>query len=388
MNNEKLAVLRMLEEGKITVAEASNLLEAVGKTETAMKTKENHKYPNEPNGNKTKNDEPLFNRVTGFIAGKATQAAGAISREFCLEPTQDKAEGKQNEQQGNENLADATQKRRALKHEDMHKTGEEVTKTFELKVNAQNAELSVCGYNGAVMIKGYNGDKISAKVKYVPKHSRTETPEFITLGSKFILSYDENNFEKVSIDAFVPEVLFSSIKINCLNGAVNIASVTTTAIEVENTYGQAEIKNIMTEQIKCDTSNGSQHLLNIIAKNAAFECFNASVNASDIDAENLRISVLNGGLNFDVSRFAKYNDYEWELESNNDKLNLLLPSLPDVAYCVSAHAALSHVKIGLTGLNFTKNTKCGAEAKSHNYDLVRKKVKLKLETSNAPIVVN
>ena len=314
-SNEKITILRMLEEGRITAEEASRLIESAGK-----------------------NHEPSQIRP-------ASKASVAV-------------------------------------------VSEEVTKQFDQKVTAKNAELSITGINGAVLIKGYNGDKISAKVTYTPICADSSIPEFIVLGNKFVLSYNESDFSKVSVDAFVPEALFSSIKVTCTNGTVNISSIDTNVIEIENVNGLTELSNVVTEQLKCDTTNGNQRMANITAKSVISECFNASVLASNVDAGDLRIAVLNGGLDLDVARFARYEDYLWELECNNGKLNLLLPSQPDAAYHVSARAALAHVKIGLTGLNFTKNENDVAEAKSHNFDLVRKKVRLKLEASNAPITVN
>jgi DUF4097 and DUF4098 domain-containing protein YvlB len=163
--------------------------------------------------------------------------------------------------------------------------------------------------------------------------------------------------------------MFGSVKIAVQNGRVNVSNVTADGITVESV-------------------NGSLDASKLSAKTAVLECYNAQVSVSDIDARKLSVSTCNGGLDMHIADFSAYNEYDWALECNNGNLNLALPHAPDTAYSIKARAALSTVKLGVTGMNYIHNEKDYVEAKSYTYDSSVKKVNIALESSNAPITVN
>jgi len=126
----------------------------------------------------------------------------------------------------------------------------------------------------------------------------------------------------------------------------------------------------------------------IKAQNAQIENFNGAIDALDIDSANLKLTSVNGGIVVNMSQFAEFSDYIWDIESSNGKLTLNLPTYPDLGYHVKGQASLGQIRIGLTNLNFLFNSSTMTEAKSIHYDRSDKKVKLALETSNATLQIN
>ena len=232
----------------------------------------------------------------------------------------------------------------------MTNTNHKHTQSFDHKIHPHGAELSLTALNADVSIKGYNSDRLNIIVTYTPKQHKAAPPELVSLGNKFVLTYNESAFDAVKIEAFIPAELLSSVTATTSNGAVILDAFT--------------------------------------AKTTTIECFNGSVSATNIDVETLSIMAQNGSLTLHIPRFTNFTDYTYTLGCSNNKLCLQLPTQHDTAYFLSAHAALGFISVNFNDLTFIKNEKDIVEAKSRNYDLSRKKIRLKLESSAAPITIN
>ncbi|MCL2352732.1 MAG: DUF4097 family beta strand repeat-containing protein, partial [Firmicutes bacterium] len=263
-------------------------------------------------------------------------------------------------------------------------------KRYELQVSPGYNELSVSGINGNVLIRGYNGDKITAKVFFKAKRGVPASSEvnFMRLGSKYYLNYDEENYERVEIDAYVPESMFNVVNIRGRNGTVDISTLRAERIEIENANGQVKLKELTADAITAECSNGPLSLSRIFAEKAEFETYNGLIDALDLDAAGLKMSNTNGGVTVNISSLTRYADYVWNVETSNGKLTANLPTMPDLGYHIRAHNTLGSVKVGLTGLTYTVNEADAVEAKSLKYDTCPKKARLAFETSNGPLTLN
>jgi len=401
MGEEKMMILKMLEEGKIDAAEASKLLGTVGdapskpkraqksEKQTYEKDQSGHTYEKEcdrhpgnnqnaPQGDFTRDlskkfetfardMEPKLQSFTKGVASAADTVADKISKTIG-------------------NTASAPYAREASKPP---KPGYANTteRVFEYVVAAGYNELSLAGLNGDVTIQGYNGDKISAKIYYRAKKGAASI-DIMRLGNKYFLNYEEDEFDKVCIDAYVPSGMFDSMTISTTNGALNVSAVSPANINIDNLNGATALKGVASENIKADCNNGALKLEDIKAANAEIESSNGNITALGADIKNLRLAALNGQINMNIAGFDAYDDYIWALETSNAKMTLNMPSRPDYGYHIKAHATFSNIKIGLTGLNYIINDSAFAEAKSVHYDSAAKQIRLSLETSNAPLVIN
>jgi len=266
-----------------------------------------------------------------------------------------------------------------------HQDGQE--KRFELFVDSGYNELNIAGLNGDVLIHGYNGDKITATVYCKPK--RINVPlSLMRLGNKYFLNYDDDDFDKVSIDAYVPESLFNVITINTINGLLDVSTLIADTITLNNSNGKTKLQSLDADFLKTECNNGRLNIEIVKAKNARIENFNGAIDVLDIDSANLKLTSVNGGIVINMSQFAAFDDYIWDVDSSNSKLTLNLPTYPDLGYYVKAHTSLGQIRIGLTNLNYIYNSSSHIEAKSINFDDCSKKVKLALETSNAQLQIN
>jgi hypothetical protein len=260
-------------------------------------------------------------------------------------------------------------------------------KNIELAVTDGYNELNLSGMNGDIRIKGYNGDKITARVSY--KSARAGAAiDLRKLGGKYYLSYDPDEFEHVSMDAYVPERLFQTVKIDNINGQIDISSLASNQMEITNGNGHIRLSAIAAQYLKADNSQGRFILSNIVADSAVIENVNGVIEADETDIGSFKLTNYNGPLTLLMSGFNRYNDYTWSIETGNAKLNMTLPTLPTLGYHIKAHTTLGEIRLGLTGLQFLVNDAAMTEARSIHYDGALKKVQLMAETSNGPLFIN
>ena len=248
-------------------------------------------------------------------------------------------------------------------------------------------ELSLSGLNGELRIKGYNGDKITARITHRAKRHGTPI-ELMKLGGKYFLKYDSDDFHSVSIDAYVPERAFSVIKIDGINCQLDCASLSASEMLIVNANGATRISGLSANNLTAESSNAPFTVSNITAVNATIENMNGTLDTSELDIANLKLTNYNGPLSLIMSKFERHSDYIWSIETGNAKLGMNLPTLPDLGYHIKAHAAMGEIRLGLTSLQFLINEPSLVEARSIHFERATKKVKLAVETSNAPLVIN
>ena len=414
MENEKLRILKMLENGQITADEASRLLQAASSPGTPPPRPHtpppvHHSAPNNngrppghgaahghgghtphPSTTPTLDDlgrkfenfaRDMSPKVKKFAESAVSAIAGAtdkISDAFTTPPSHGSAPSRPVQP----HRPTAPSRPATPSPAGTHSTNVELL----VDPSAHN-ELSLSSLNGSIRIKGYNGDKITATITY--RAHRPGAPiALVQLGNKYYLNYESEDFAQVSIDAYVPERAFGVVKLDGMNGTVDCATMTTTHMWVNNANGSVNLSGISAEDIKVETSNGSLDLNHITATTGMFENMNGPVKATELDIANLKLTNYNSPVSVIMSGFHRHVDYLWNVETGNGKLSMNLPTLPDLGYHIKAHAAMGDIRLGLTGLQFLINEPSLVEARSTSFDHGHKRVKLAAETSNASLTIS
>ena len=420
MENEKLKILKMLEDRKISATEAAELLKAVdgsgspppaqqsGSTFTSHQTGHYHSPPPDstrytsytPNTGRPESGGSSFNinmedlgrkfesfakdmapkvqKFTEVMADKIAGAADKVSDVFSVD---------HRESMPTAPTQSYTSRPTAPTSRPSAPSGVQQINTELLVEKGGLNELDLSGLAGEIRIKGYNGDKITAGISY--KTSRHGSPiELVRLGSKYFLKYEADDFSSVSIDAYVPDKAFSVVKIEGLNCEVDVSSLTSGQIRISNMNGSVSLSGLSASNIFAESSGGRFNVSNIICDGAKFENLNGPLEASELDISELKLSNYNAQLSLMLSKFERHTNYIWSIETGNAKLNINLPALHDTGYHIKAHAAMSEIRLGLTGLQFLVHEPSLVEARSVNFDRCVKKVKMAVETSNAPLVIN
>ncbi|MCL2356305.1 MAG: DUF4097 domain-containing protein [Defluviitaleaceae bacterium] len=395
--NEKLRILKMIEDGKITAIEAAALLTSLDGDATppapGRATPESTERPFRAHSEKppSQNNRSLYDSSYSDLGTKfenfAREAAPKVEKftKTVAEKIVDATDKLSDVFVPDESQRDP---QRAPSPSPPKKEKNIAEKQVEILVMADDSnELNIAGLNGNVRIRGYNGDKITARIVYASK--KADAPiDIKKLGGKYVLFYEQEYFYDVSVDAFVPERAFRAVKIENLNGNLDASTLSANEIHFSNSNGSTILADISAVNFFAESSNGRLSVSKITADDATIENMNGSTEADEIDIAQLRLSNYNAPLSIIMSKFSRYFGYLWRVETGNAKLGINLPTAYDTGYHIKARAAMGEVRVGLTNLRYLIKEPMLVEAQSANIDHASRKVNLVIETSNAPLLIN
>ena len=400
MSNEKIMILKMLEEGKINAQEAATLIDSLGKEESANKDykkenqnkhchnsrQQNYQQHQQYNNNQQQHQQYQQNRQNfEDFAEDISKKFDNLARGF--EPKVKKFTDTIVEKTASivDEISKSFSSKDSVVYDDFS-FNNDLTKVFELTVENMNSELILEGKNGSVSVSGYNGDKITVRVKYRPKNGPANI-DFIKSGDKYHLSYDRDYFKYVALEAFVPENMFEYIKAKSSNSSITVEKLISKYIDVKTSNSSITARELSAEEIKLKTSNSSIKMEQVKGRNCEAKTSNSKIFVTNVDVESLKLSTSNASINLNIDYFNLYDNYTWVAETSNSKININVPTNRDLGYHFKALTSLGKIKLGLTGMNYITNTPNYIEAKSIDFDNAKKCIKFSAETSNGSVVI-
>ena len=419
-SNERIMILKMLEEGKIGADEAAKLLAAVSDenkaqtSEKAVKTgksidssetvSNNNSNSNSKSASSSSLDFDELGRTVGNISRDLAKKIGIFAKDMApkvqnltetlVEKTVEVTD------KISKSASDFTTPKPAEKTVSTKSVKTEKTvKSTPIKRNAvlkeKNCEMSVPALgvkefymvcvNGGVYIKGYNGDKITAKITY---KSVSDDIQISQAGGRYYLDYDENDFESISVEAYIPEKLFERVQIISSNGEIRVDAISPQELSVENTNGNINLKRLNCVRIKAESGNGELILENIVADELKAITTNAKILADNLDIQKIELESGNAQINFRIAAISKFREYNWNISTSNAGIRANVPIGEIFGYNIEATTSLNRVMAGITGLQYKCNENNYISAKSSNFETSLRKVNIVFETSNAPININ
>lgn len=368
--DEKMKILIMLEDGKITPQQATALLSALGNTadnnsasRPSRPGTDETRYTND--GRYAPPEQKDKNLGLDALTSEMRERLSSLAKELepklknftaaMAEKTAEFAERVANSAADIKPAASATPARK------------DAERSFNIPVTITSGELSLHALNAPLIIRGYNGDKITAKVNFRTKFSE-EDIKLVANGSQYSLQYDPAAFAYVSIDAYIP---------NLFHGA-----------SLKNTNAELRVSGLNLKNISIECNDGPIIINEISADSGRLENTNSPIQATNLDIQNLKLETSNAPVNLNIASFQRHTAYNWIIETSNARLFANLPTSPSLGYHFKASTALGSIRLGFAGLAYSLNIGTNVEAKTSNYDSCDKKVSLSLETSNADIVAN
>ena len=277
MNEEKKMILDMLKEGKITVEQASDLLEAVGK-------------------DKTKNSEESFiNKLSASFEKVIKKTSEAISN-FDLDIDLDSVNIPTN-----------------IYHINSQKTENQTT--IEDDIN----EIEIDLINGSLDIKRAQENNITIEEKNYFKNKEDLKNDYLNIEvveDKLFISVNENYRSldaSANVKLYLGKNLYEKLNANIVNGQVELCDVgfnennieSTNArftiinssgnIDLKNTNGKIEIRNTK-GNLEVSNVNGSVYLTNISGEIADVDLVNGSIRIDGLNVENIDLASKAGSI--------------------------------------------------------------------------------------------
>ena len=261
MNDEKQMILNMLKEGKITVEEASDLIEALGK-------------------NSRKSDN-LTDKITGAVDNiikKATDTIQSIDLDQTLDLSQFNIKGDYN-----------TQKETRIDDEINHIEIDIVNGDIEIDrsddntiVISQSIWAKKADLNDFLDIE-VKDDLLAISINENYKNIQASSDIRLSLGSNL---YDSLDINQVNGKVDISDVDFTNLDLNNVNGKILLINIRG-AVNVNNVNGKIDVKNIF-GPLDIENVNGPIYLYNISGEYADVSTVNGNIRVDGLASDKLK----------------------------------------------------------------------------------------------------
>ncbi|WP_049690036.1 DUF4097 family beta strand repeat-containing protein [Anaerococcus jeddahensis] len=276
MNEEKKMILDMLKEGKITVEQASDLLEAVGK-------------------DKAKNNEESFIDKLSTSFEKVMKKTSETISNFDFDLDLDSV-----------NIPN-------IYHINSQKSENQT------KIDDEINEIEINLINGSLDIERAQENHIMVEEKVFFKNKEDQKNDYLNIEvveDKLLINVNENYSSidaSANVKLYLGKNIYDKLDVNIINGQVEICDVdfkenniestnarftlinTAGNIDLKNTNGKIEIRNTNGD-LEVSNVNGSVYLTNVSGENANVEVVNGSIRIDGLNMENVDLASKAGSI--------------------------------------------------------------------------------------------
>lgn len=372
---EKLIILRMLEEGKITSEEALRLLEPLSKEQKQRK--------NQPI------DDKLNDTINKF-SKKAEKFAEKIGPDFISRVESVSAD-----------FADAAVKF-ADKMVDFFGSGFSSNEAYKTVLrslsfpisNQENIKVVLKTQNLTVSVDAADNQEILLDMKLNLLDGKNDIDKFIETRTEGNIIYINTQFPSKTwgkLDIKLPRNV-DKFQIQTINSKCFLDNLKTSYLYCNTSNGKIEIKNCSCEKLQVMTNNGKIIISNTKALHADADTSNGNIELNNSFFDSLKSTTNNS--NIYLSNFNSINAEEakYELQTSNGKIKIGLSKDHNIAHKINANTSVGNINISELDPSYiierdSDNMKTQVTLTSNAYQESDKKISINAMTSNSSIYI-
>ena len=411
---EKMLILKMLQEGKITTDEAVKLLEALEKSSTGAPQSGSriNEIKDELTAklNEMKIDEKLnkFGEKASKLAGTFGEKAGKLAEQL--------GENISPEKIGNntEKFTEEFSKRMESLGQDIAESASKFADTFA----SQLGSLFETGhekykYNSSYTYPVAEDSTVYLKtnnfsVKLIPNNTmemkvnifvNSNIPQLV-IDEYFKTISEANNYRFSSefpgrtwgrLEIQLPKKM-SGINLSTENAKCEISDMDAKLINCSTTNGRVTMSRCSAEEIEILTDNEKVILNKVSARTANIRTSNSKIEIEDSFLDNIDAKSSNAAIMVNTMRKGDSLSSNYILSTSNGRIDVGMSTAEGFEHMVDAYTSMSSIDVNLTNLAYKMDKKdigmqSTAQIKSENYDTAPNKITFKINTSNAPISI-
>ena len=433
MSEERIMILTMLQEGKISSEEAAKLLDALDEAEL----KESEKYYSDTDCEATAiSFENISNKISKKI-DKHSKEFETWGNNFG-EKLSDKLGNLENEI--TEGAISFTDKVLSFVDDLVDKgtfasifgVYDTVTDTIEKDLSSiDNPSLEIQAKNGKITVKPWDKEIVSIKAicqfKKGSYDKNSSVYDVIEDENRVIFKPKYSGNVGAKLDVFIPEKHYEQIFLFTSNGKIEIEEIKAKEFLFDTSNSSINLCDLHSNKIKACTKNGKiiatdivSELLDVTTTNSAIALSdinsrhikastkNSKILTSDITSDQLNLTTSNGQIIVEdcESKFVKCKTHNAnikvsdidtstlnniELDTSNGQIELLLDK-KDTVFNIDATTSMGHIDIDIPNLVYTLNNQqhLGNKkilAHSSNYSEDNSSVNIIAFTSNGTIKI-
>ena len=397
-NEEKMLILKMLQEGKISSEEAAKLLEALdGAQKQSADTSASRQQRPQTNYNdeiakfrerinewrkdfsKNHNQKDFDRMVDDFSAKAEKVGKNVASATFGIV----------------DKIADFVGSVVDTGSFSIFGGYAVVEKTFE--ADAQDGmDFELEATNGQIVVKKHQESNIIIKSKIRSPQNNTEGILLFNNSENAVsvkLSKPEGLPISVSYEVFVPAVKFNKLKLETKNGKIVVEDTTANEFECITKNAAIDMMGVTGEKVILDTKNAKVALNYVIGREISLNTKNALVEAKNLKVEKLGAYTVNGRIIIEnVQNYENSSETTMELRTKNGEIKTNMNDMENRAYRIKARTSNGGINLLVPGLLYKNapgqgNSSKNVDAETEGFENAPQKVTIYAETCNGYIEV-
>jgi len=269
-----------------------------------------------------------------------------------------------------------------------------VQKNFEV-LPTEGATLEISGVNGTVTIKKHLDPKVMIISRI--KSSAPDGEGIITFSDNpSAISIKANSTAinvSVSHEVFIPESKFKAIKIENSNGKIYIEDSLSEEITATTKNAHIELMGVNSDKVSVNTKNGRVQMNYIIGNKVEINTSNAVIDVKHIKAQDVSAVTINGRIAIENAQNIDENtDLNMYLKTSNGGIKVNMNDLDGRMYKVKAHATNGTINLLIPEIVYHNVNRKGVtgsfvEAESKEFEVGLNKVIINAETMNGQIEI-
>ncbi|RCX18265.1 DUF4097 and DUF4098 domain-containing protein YvlB [Anaerobacterium chartisolvens] len=396
LSEEKLLILKMLEEGKITSEEAAKLISALegGGRQTAGES-----------SFKQQQKQPSFHEEAAKLRDKIHDWKKDFKNNYSQKDFDNMVdEFSTKAEKLGKNLASTTF---GFVDKMVDFVGSfvdtnlfnffgsfpTVEKDFEV-VAAEGMELNIEGINGYITVKKHTDSKIVIKSKIKsPVNSTDDILDFKDSGGSISLRPSRSGNISISHEIFLPALKFDKIRLETSNGRIYAEDSLSRVFESVTKNSHIELMGVNSDRISASTKNAKVQVNYIIGRDISINTNNAVIDIKHIKGQDVKAVTTNGKISVEnVQNHESCPELAMSLKTTNAGIKVNMNDMDSRGYKIKAQTTNGGINLLIPEMTYHNINKQGVggsfvEAESSGYGSYAEKIFINAETSNGYIEV-
>lgn len=263
------------------------------------------------------------------------------------------------------------------------------------------------GKNAPVRLESYGGDRIEAEVYYKTKSQWNPRFTLSEDNGVYSLNYDDNALYMLGINIRVPEtVQISDVRLKNRNAPITVNHITAGKIELNTKNEVIKVSDIKGEHLYCETKNAAIVLEAVEMREIDAQTSNSKISLKDADAFRARLVTSSAKIEVKGSNiaqlYAKTSNSPLRFDSlsceehgpvcsidaitTNGQISIHLPQR-ELNCKLRASTTIGNISSDLSDLEYQVNERSYMEAQTRGYEATQNKLNLNLQTTNHGIYI-
>jgi len=396
ISEEKMFILKMLEEGKISSEEAARLIEAIepqrGTADSYSSSKHQQKKANftdevskvKDKLNEWKNDfkknynQKDFDRAVDEFSTKVEKLGKGLA--YTTIGVADK-------------LVDFVSSFVETNSFNVFGKYKATNRVFETANVNEGMELSVEAINGHILVKKHMENKVIIRTTVKsPVDNADEILDFSQDENGVALKCNKIGNISVSHEIFLPAVKFKNINLVTKNGKVYVEDSTSENFEAVTSNSNIDLMGVTSDKINVSTKNGRINFGYIIGKDINVNTINSVIEIRQLKTTNINAVTKNGRIF--IENVYNHNDdpnINMNLKTSSAGIKVNMNDMEKKGYRVKAQTTNAEINLLIPEMTYRNISKQMAsnfvEADSNGYDEYVNKVNIVAETTSGNIEI-